>query len=325
MASAATTNATRLNSGATAPGQLTANPVRPAAAIPAATTPATALPAPQIASKGMSAPAILVRDVHKTFDSTEQRGRGRAVEVLRGIDLIVGQHEIVALIGPNGSGKSTLLRIIGGLLAPDQGRVELGGEPVVGPSGRAAFVFQDPRLLPWRDAVSNIRLPLEFAGWPRSRQDARTAELLDLVGLGDFAGARPHELSGGMRQRVAIARALALEPSVLLLDEPFSALDALNRERFNAELLELWARTETAILLVTHSISEAIFLADRAVVLAPGPGRVVADIAIDLPRPRVLDDLDAQAVGEIGRAIRRHLVAQDDRLKIAPGRTASSG
>jgi NitT/TauT family transport system ATP-binding protein len=277
-----------------------------------------------VAPDAAAAPAILVGDVRKTFVAAGDGGTKRTIEVLDGIDLTVARREIVALIGPNGSGKSTLLRIIGGLLKADRGRVELAGEPVTGPSPTAAFVFQDARLLPWRDAAANIRLPLEFAGWSGARAAARTAELLDLVGLREFAASRPHHLSGGMRQRVAIARALALEPSVLLLDEPFSALDALNRERFNVELLDLWARTDTAILVVTHSIPEAIFLADRVVVLSPSPGRVVADIAIDLPRPRVLEDLDGQAVGDYGRAIRRHLVAGDDRLQVGSRRPSGA-
>ncbi len=288
-----------------------------------ASTASTASPAPPDGS-GSTPPAILVRDVRKTFSAAGEGGARRTIEVLDGIDLTVHQREIVALIGPNGSGKSTLLRIIGGLLAPDSGRVELAGQPVSGPSPTAAFVFQDARLLPWRDATSNIRLPLDFAGWAPDRAAARTAELLDLVGLREFAAARPHQLSGGMRQRVAIARALALQPSVLLLDEPFSALDALNRERFNVELLDLWDRANPAILVVTHSIPEAIFLADRVLVLSPGPGRVVADIAIDLPRPRVLEDLDGQAVGDIGRAIRRHLVAGDDRLQVGSRRATGA-
>src|SRR5262249_12253263 len=149
-------------------------------------------------------------------------------------DLTVAAGEIVSLIGPNGSGKSTFLRILGGLLAPTAGSVELAGRPVAGPAPRAAFVFQDPRLLPWRDTAGNVRLPMESAGWPRDGQVQRAGDALDLVGLRGFERARTARLSGGMRQRAAIARALTMEPAVLLLDEPFSALDALTRERFNA-------------------------------------------------------------------------------------------
>jgi len=255
------------------------------------------------------AAAIRIRNVWRAFPGPT----GGSLQVLAGIDLEVRRREIVALIGPNGCGKSTLLRIVGGLLTPDGGTVELNGRPVRGPAADAAFVFQEARLLPWRDAAGNVAFPLELAGWSRARIGARTAELLDLVGVGPFARARPHELSGGMRQRVAIARALALEPSVLLLDEPFSALDALSRERFNADLQELWRQTDVSILLVTHSIPEAIYLADRIDVLSPRPGHVLADLPVDLTRPRTLERLDELAVGQVGRAIRRHLVAGDDR------------
>ena len=185
--------------------------------------------------------------------------------------------------------------------------MELNGRPVHGPAADAAFVFQEARLLPWRDAAGNVAFPMELAGWSRARIATRTAGLLDLVGVGGFATSRPHELSGGMRQRVAIARALALEPSVLLLDEPFSALDALSRERFNADLQDLWRQTDVSILLVTHSIPEAIYLADRIEVLSARPGHVVADLRVDLARPRTLERLDEIAVGELGRTIRRNL------------------
>lgn len=250
---------------------------------------------------------ITLVDVGLTF-----RGPTGSVEALGGIDLEVAQREVVALIGPNGCGKSTLLRVVAGLLAPTQGSVSLDGEPVAGPDPRVAFVFQEPRLLPWRSAEANIRLPMELAGWPVARQVARADDLLGLVGLREFAPTRPAHLSGGMRQRVAIARALALEPTVLLLDEPFSALDALTRERFNAELLRLWDRTGTTILVVTHSISEAVFLADRVVVLSPRPGRAVATVPVDLPRPRVIGAMDAAIVSRTAAEIRAHLVDTTD-------------
>ena len=226
---------------------------------------------------------------------------------LGGVDLRVEGGEIVALIGPNGCGKSTLLRVAAGLLSPDRGEVELDGRQVRGPEPRIGLVFQEPRLLPWRTTAANITYPLELAGWPADRRAARLAELVELVGLEGAEHAHPSQLSGGMRQRSALARALALEPEVLLLDEPFSALDALTRERLNLELLALWERTGMTILLVTHSIPEAILVADRVVVMTPRPGRVAAELTVPLARPRTLADADAAAVAAIGREIRQLL------------------
>jgi NitT/TauT family transport system ATP-binding protein len=235
------------------------------------------------------------------------RGGGR-LPVLDGLDLAVAGGEIVALIGPNGSGKSTLLRVMAGLLRPDRGTVTLDGEPVTEPDPRIGLVFQEPRLLPWRSAADNITYPLELAGWSASRRRDRLDALADLVALDpNVLGNRPAELSGGQAQRVALARALALQPGVLLLDEPFSALDALSRERFDMELLALWERAAPTIVLVTHSIAEAILVADRVVVLSPRPGRVVADLPVELPRPRSIADLDAAVVTTTAREIRRHL------------------
>jgi NitT/TauT family transport system ATP-binding protein len=234
-------------------------------------------------------------------------GRDHPVQALDGFDLAVERGEIVALIGPNGCGKSTFLRVAAGLLAPTVGSVTLDDRPIVGPDARIGLIFQEPRLLPWRSVADNITYPLELAGWPRERSAARLAELLELVGLGEATTARPSQLSGGMRQRAAIARALALEPEVLLLDEPFSALDALTRDRFNLELLDLWERTGSTVVIVTHSIPEAILLADRVVVMTPGPGRVAAIVPIDAPRPRALDLLDRAVVSDAAAAIRAHL------------------
>jgi NitT/TauT family transport system ATP-binding protein len=247
----------------------------------------------------------------------------RATRVLDAIDLQVRPREVVALIGPNGCGKSTLLRVLAGLIPADAGRVTIDGAPVVAPDPRVGLVFQEPRLLAWRTAEDNVRLPMELAGWSRARQAARSADLLGLVGLREHAGARPSTLSGGTRQRVSIARALALEPRVLLLDEPFSALDALTRERFNVELLRLWERTGTTILLVTHSIPEAVFLADRVVVLSPRPARIVAEIPVELPRPRRPADLDSAFVSSLAAGIRAHLVdTTDDAIAMEEARTA---
>jgi NitT/TauT family transport system ATP-binding protein len=255
---------------------------------------------PDTTSRG----AIALDDVRLSFP----RRDGGRLEVLGGLDLAIPGGGIVALIGPNGCGKSTLLRVIAGLLPLDGGRATLDGEAIDGPDARIGLVFQEPRLLPWRSAADNITYPLELAGWSVERRAQRLAELTELVALDPGVVAnRPAELSGGTRQRVALARALALQPEVLLLDEPFSALDALTRERFDLELLRLWDRARTTIVLVTHSIAEAILVADRVVVMSPRPGRVVADLPVELPRPRSIADLDAAVVTDTAREIRRHL------------------
>ena len=254
-----------------------------------------------------SSGAIEVEGVDLSFPI---RGGGR-LSVLDSLSLTVGGGEIVALIGPNGSGKSTLLRVIAGLLAPDAGQVTLDGAPLTGPDTRIGLVFQEPRLLPWRSAADNITYPLELAGWTPDRRRERLEALTDLVALDrSVLGNRPSELSGGQAQRVALARSLALEPGVLLLDEPFSALDALSRERFDLELLALWQRAAPTILLVTHNIAEAILIADRVVVLSARPGRVVAELPVELPRPRSIADLDAAVVTDTSRAVRQHLGAE---------------
>ena len=253
--------------------------------------------------------SIAVADVTLSFAA---RGGGR-LPVLGGIDLAVPGGGVIALIGPNGCGKSTLLRVMAGLLTPDTGSVTLDAAPVTGPDARIGLVFQEPRLLPWRSAAANITYPLELAGWPVERCRQRLEELTDLVALDPgVVSNRPSELSGGTRQRVALARALALQPEVLLLDEPFSALDALSRERFDLELLRLWERAATTIVLVTHSIAEAILVADRIVVMSPRPGRIVADIPVGLARPRSIADLDEAVVSRTAREVRRFLGEGDD-------------
>jgi NitT/TauT family transport system ATP-binding protein len=246
---------------------------------------------------------IELRDVAVSFPID---GRTR-LEALSGVDLTVAPGEIVALIGPNGSGKSTLLRVVAGLLPADRGQATLDGAPIVAPDPRIGLVFQEPRLLPWRTTASNIAYPLELAGVDRQRRDERVADLLQAVGLVAAARQVPSQLSGGMRQRAALARTLAPEPDVLLLDEPFSAVDELTRERLNVELLALAASRHLTVLIVTHSVQEAIFLADRVVVLSERPGRVIADIPVGLPRPRTLGDLDAAVVSSTAAAVRAGL------------------
>ncbi|MHB8672313.1 MAG: ABC transporter ATP-binding protein [Candidatus Limnocylindrales bacterium] len=231
------------------------------------------------------------------------------------VTLAVGPGEFVALVGANGSGKSTLLRLLAGLLHPTGGRVDIAGEPISAPDRRVGVVFQEPRLLPWRSVVDNVAFPLELAGWPADRRGARARELLELVGLVGVDDERPHRLSGGMRQRAAIARALALEPGILLLDEPFSALDSLTRERLNLALQEIWRRTGTSVVLVTHSIAEAIFLADRVLVLARRSAGIAGTIAIPLARPRSLATLDAADVSGIAAAVRDLLAADEEPVR----------
>jgi len=269
---------------------------------------------------GAGSGAIDLADLRFAFPARD----GTSLPVLDGIDLSVPAGGIVALIGPNGSGKSTLLRVLAGLLRPTAGTVRIDGAEITGPDARIGLVFQEPRLLPWRSSADNITYPLELAGVPAAARVERLATLVQLMGLEPSAvGARPSELSGGTRQRVALARALALEPRVLLLDEPFSALDALTRERFDLELLRLWDRSGATIVLVTHSIPEAILIADRVIVLSARPARVVADVDVDLPRPRTIADLDEAVVSRTARRIR---AALGDELAIAearrPGRPA---
>jgi NitT/TauT family transport system ATP-binding protein len=261
-------------------------------------TEASAIRAP--ASASLDAGHLVIADVSFGFGQ---------LDVLDRVSIDLPPGEVVALIGPNGSGKSTLLRVVAGLLAPRHGRVELDGRTISAPDPAIGLVFQEPRLLPWRSVADNVAYPLELAGIPRDVRHARAARLLELMRVAEFATARPSQLSGGLRQRVALARALALEPRVLLLDEPFSALDALTRERLNLELLELWGATGTTILLVTHSIPEAIFVADRVAVMSPRPGRIVAQLQVELPRPRRLDAMDAATVSPLAAEIRRHLDA----------------
>jgi ABC-type nitrate/sulfonate/bicarbonate transport system ATPase subunit len=250
--------------------------------------------------------AIEVVDVSRSFSLA-----GRLLVALRDVRIHVPSGSIACVVGPNGSGKSTLLRLVAGLLPPDTGELRVGGTRADGPDPRIGLVFQEPRLLPWRDVVGNVAFPLELAGVGRSERRDRAARAIELVGLAGFEQARPAQLSGGMRQRAAVARALVGEPSVLLLDEPFSALDALTRERLDLELLRLWERTGMTMLVVTHDISEAVFLGDRVLVLSPRPGRVVADVPVTLPRPRRHESIDGAAYSAAAAEVRRHLAATE--------------
>ena len=221
-------------------------------------------------------------------------GRGGQVQALDEIDLHVQQNEFITLIGRSGCGKSTLLRLIAGLLPPTTGRIKVDGEPVTAPRRDVSFMFQRPALLPWRSVVSNVMLPVEISGGDRDKDRDKSAyrdrahELLELVGLQGFERRLPHELSGGMQQRVSLCRSLIRSPKVMLMDEPFSALDALTRAELSEELQRIQMELATTIVFVTHSIEEAVVLADRVVVLSPRPGRLREIVDITIPRPRTL-------------------------------------
>lgn len=208
------------------------------------------------------------------------------VEALADVSFQVAPQEFVCLVGPSGCGKSTLLRLMAGLLLPTRGQVCLDGQPLTGPRRQVGSVFQKANLMPWRSVRDNVVLPLELAGVPREQALQRAEALIRLVGLTGFERARPRNLSGGMEQRVAIARALVHDPEILLLDEPFGSLDAMTRERMSAELLRIWEASRKTVVMVTHNLQEAVFLADRVIVLSSRPGRVRATFDIPLPRPR---------------------------------------
>ncbi|HEX6969207.1 MAG TPA: ABC transporter ATP-binding protein [Micromonosporaceae bacterium] len=226
---------------------------------------------------------ISLAGVSRTF-----AGRTGRVEALRGIDLEVAEGEFVAIVGRSGCGKSTLLRLIAGLLPATEGKVTVAGEPVTKPRRDIAMLFQRPALLPWRTVLDNVLLPVEIFGWRKAKHRARAMELLEMVGLGGFEKRLPHELSGGMQQRVSLCRSLIAEPRVMLMDEPFSALDALTREELSVELQRIHMDNAATIVFVTHSIDEAVLLADRVVVLSPRPGRIRRIVTVDIPRPRTL-------------------------------------
>jgi len=245
---------------------------------------------------------VSLRNVTKSF------GAG-GVTALQSIDLDVAPGEFISLIGPSGCGKSTLLRIVGNLVEPTSGEVVVNGK-----SARQArldrdygIVFQDAVLYDWRTVAKNISLPLELAGWDGARRKARVQEMLELVELHGFGEHHPWQLSGGMQQRVSIARALSFSPALLLMDEPFGALDEMTRERLNAELLRIWERSGSTIVFVTHSISEATFLSTRVVVMSPRPGRIAALVDIDLPQPRNADTREEPRFFELVTEVRDRL------------------
>ena len=252
---------------------------------------------------------VEVRGVSKTFP------RGN-VTALEGIELTLAPGEFVSLIGPSGCGKSTLLRVIGDLVEPTRGTVTVNGK-----TARQAridrdygIVFQDSVLFDWRTVAKNIALPLELLGWDRAKRKERVDRMLELVELGGFADHHPWQLSGGMQQRVSIARALAFEPALLLMDEPFGALDEMTRERLNLELLSIWQQLGSTVVFVTHSISEAVFLSSRVVVMSPRPGRIAGTVAVDLPYPRTVETREEPRYFELVTKVRELLRLRGEHL-----------
>jgi len=243
--------------------------------------------------------ALVVREVSLVFPDGDL-----GLHVLADISFNVQTEEFVCILGPSGSGKSTLLRVLAGLLPPTQGGVYYNGHGLQGSPREIGFVFQKANLMPWRTVIENITLPLDLKHVPRSLAQEQAQELVNLVGLDGFEDSLPRDLSGGMEQRVAIARALIHDPRILLLDEPFGSLDALTRERMGSELLRIWQARRKTVLMVTHAIPEAVFLADRVLVLSPRPGEISLDLQIDLPRPREEGMRYTPEFGEIAKRLK---------------------
>ena len=226
------------------------------------------------------------------------------LSAIEDVSFAVDQGEFLCIVGPSGCGKTTLLRLLGGLLTPDRGEVHLHGEPISGPRREIGIVFQKANLMPWRTVFDNILLPLQVQHVPSSEARESARRVLEMVDLVEFADSYPRQLSGGMEQRVAIARALAHAPEILLLDEPFGALDALTRERLNLELLQVWEASRKTVVMVTHDIREAVLLSDRVLVISQRPGRVAAMVPITLPRPRSPAMFYGEASSSLAREIR---------------------
>ncbi|HTP83425.1 MAG TPA: ABC transporter ATP-binding protein [Alphaproteobacteria bacterium] len=262
---------------------------------------------------------VQIRKAGKTYRS--KRGD---VAALKDIDLDIGMSEFVSVLGPSGCGKSTLLRCLAGLDHPTSGEILIGGQKVHSPPDGLGVVFQRDVLLEWRTVLENVLLPVEVNRMNRKEWEPKALQLLDLLGLRGFERRHPWELSGGMRQRVSICRALLMNPSLLLMDEPFGALDAMTRDDLNVELQRVWMADEKTVFFVTHSITEAIFLADRVVVMSPSPGQIADIIKVDLPRPRDLSIRETPEFGQLSRRARTLFQemgvirgGRDDKLRVA--------
>jgi NitT/TauT family transport system ATP-binding protein len=245
-------------------------------------------------------PEIQLAGVSKSY------GEGRdAIKAVDQIDLEIGHNQFISLLGPSGCGKSTLMLMIAGLVVPSGGVISIKGREIDGPLRTNGIVFQNPVLLPWRIVLDNVLLPIELMGENVNKYRAHAYELLEIAGIADYANRLPHELSGGMRQRAGICRALIQHPTLLLMDEPFSALDAITRDEMNMELLRLWERDRKTVVFITHSISEAIFLSDRVVVISKRPARVVEDIVVPLPRPRAVEMQETPQFAQLRGRVRK--------------------
>ena len=247
---------------------------------------------------------IHVRDLWMRYGSGDD-----AVVALADIDFHVKDGEFVSIVGPSGCGKSTLLRILAGLMPPTEGEARLAGSPISGPRRDIGVVFQSPVLFPWRTVLANAEVPVDVQRLDRKAMRVRALELLKLVGLDGFENRYPRELSGGMQQRVSLVRALIHDPALLLMDEPFGALDAMTRETMHIELQRIWMERRKTVVFITHSIAEAVFLADRVLVMTPRPGKIGAELQVDLPRPRALDVVNTEVFGGYVREIRAALNA----------------
>ena len=262
--------------------------------------------APSLDTRANRASALIsARGLSKVYVT----GSGE-VTALKNLDFEIYEGEFVSVVGQSGCGKSTLLKVLAGLLPYTAGSVELSGKPLRGPTPEAAVVFQSPVLLPWRTVLDNVLLPIEFRKLPLASHRKSAADLLAMVGLSDFAQRYPFELSGGMQQRAAIVRALVQDPRLLLMDEPFGALDAMTREQMNLELMRIWSKSGKTVIFITHSIAEAIFLSDRVIAMTSRPGTIADVITIDLPRPRELSVINTEHFGRYAAKLRSLLDAQ---------------
>mgnify|MGYP003650473412 CR=1 FL=1 len=256
-------------------------------------------------------PAIRLEGVTKRFEVS----KGGAVTALSEVNLTVEKGAFVSVVGPSGCGKSTILRLIAGLTSPSDGGVSMFETPVTEPRDEIGIVFQRPTLLPWLSIFDNVIFPIRHKRGIVGREHREEAEkLLEIVGLSDFRDRRPSELSGGMQQRAAIARALLLDPDVLLMDEPFSALDALTRDEMSIELLRIWTQRPKTVIFITHAISEAVLLSDRVAVMSPRPGRIARTVHIDLPRPRSLKTMGDPRFQELVQEIREAVLARPEEV-----------